>query len=188
MENSFSVLYQTGDKSEFCIPFIGQLVWQVRRTHGSFLTLEFGVPHLAVREPIVPRPSTSGKIKRHLQRRHITVTGDWHFWVQYGDWKISTAGGVLTSDHPWGSEFDECLRDLDGQRLVCVGQGAMAGSCAFNFDLGAILQIWPSSEVPEDQWSLYSWNGDIVTCGHDGALAFEKADVDRQVFKPLRVS
>ena len=142
--------------TEIFAPFIGQLVWQVRRTHGSFLTMEFGVPHLAVRDPTVASPSTSRKVRRNLQRRHITVTGDWHFWVQYGDWTISTADGVLTSDHPWGSEFDECLPDLEGQGLVSVDRGVRERSYAFRFDLGGILEIWPSTEIADDQWSLYS--------------------------------
>jgi len=172
---------------EFFNPFIDQLAWQVRRTHGSFLTMEFGAPHLTVREPIAASPDTSLRIKRNLQRRHVDVTGDWHFWVQYGDWRISTANGVLTSDHPWGSEFDECLRDLEGQRLVSVDRGIRERSCAFKFDLGGILEIWPSTEIPEDQWSLYSWDGDIVTCRNDGALEFEKADLQQSVYKPLDV-
>lgn len=171
--------------SEFFAPFIGQSVWQVRRGHGSFLTMEFGVPHLVVREPIVPSADTSGRVRRNLQRRHIDVTGDWHFWVQYGDWKISTSDGTLTSEDRPGSQSDECLRDLDGQKLVSVDSGIRQRSCAFRFDLGGFLEIWPSIEIPDDQWSLYSWDGDIVTCGNDGALTFEKADREQRVFKPL---
>lgn len=125
---------------EFFIPFIGQMVWQVRRGHGSFLTMEFGMPHLAVREPMTARLDSSEKAKRNLQRRHATVTGDWHFWIQYGDWRISTSHGVLTSQHPPGSEFDECLLDLDGQKLSSVEPGNAEASCAFSFDLGGIFR------------------------------------------------
>jgi hypothetical protein len=174
MESSFNFLQQTGGKWGFVIPFIGQWVWQVRRTHGSFLTMEFGVPHLAVREPIVARPSTSGRVRRNLQRRHITVTGDWHFWVQYGDWKISISDGVLTSDHPWGSEFDECLRDLEGQRLLSVDVKKATNTWTLTFDLGGVLKIWPSTEIPEDLWALYIWNGDIISCENDGELVIER--------------
>lgn len=173
---------------EFLAPFIGQLIWQVRRGHGSFLTLEFGMPHLSVREPIPPNPDRSEKVRRILQRRHVTVTGDWHFWVQYGDWRISTPNGALTSDHRPGSPFDECLLDLDGQKLTSIEPGNREGSCTFNFDLGGVLEIWPSAEIPDDQWSLYGWNGDIVTCRNDGVLVFEKADLEQRVYKPLQVT
>lgn len=98
---------------KFFTSFIGQTVWQVRRGHGSFLTMEFGAPHLSVREPIVPNPDTCGRVRRNLQRRHVDITGDWHFWVQYGEWRLSTDDGALTSDDFPGTPFDECLRDLE---------------------------------------------------------------------------
>lgn len=118
----------------------------------------------------------------------MTISGDWHFWVQYGDWRISTAEGVLTSDDRPGSLLDECLRDLDGQRLVSVGPGSRERSCMFNYDLGAALEICPSAEIPDDQWTLHNWNADIVSCRHDGVLVFEKADLVERVYKPLEVT
>jgi hypothetical protein len=172
---------------EFFTPFIGQIVWQVRRGHGSFLTMEFGMPHLAVREPIAASSDCSERVKRNLKRRHIVVTGDWHFWVQYADWTISTPDGVLTSDHRPGSPLDECLGDLEG-RLVSASSGARAQSSAFNFDLGVVLEVWPSRDVADDQWSLYSWKGDTVTRRNDGVLVFEKADLEQRVYKPLQVT
>ena len=173
---------------KFFASFIGQMVWQVRRGHGSFLTMEFGAPHLSVREPIVPNPDTCGRVRRNLQRRHVDITGDWHFWVQYGEWRLSTDDGALTSDDSPGTPFDECLRDLEGQRLVAVEPGTRERSCAFSFDLGGSLEIWPSIEIPDDQWSLYSVDGDIVTCDDNGALVFEKADLEQRIYKPLDVT
>lgn len=166
-------------------PLVGQLVWQVQRGVGSFLTLEFGMPHLAVREPIAPRHSTSTRVRRNLKRRGVYVTGDWHLWVQYGDWTLSTSDGILNSEDPPGSPLDECLRDLDGQRLVSVDRGNMEGSCAFKFDLGGILEIWRSTEIPDDQWGLYIWNGDIASYSSNGELVFDKSDPDGRIFKRL---
>lgn len=152
------------------------------------MTMEFGAPHLAVREPILVRPDSAERVRRNLQRRHVDITGDWHFWVQYGDWRISTRNGVLTSDHSLGSVFDECLSDLEGQRLVSVDPGIQERSCAFCFDLGGSLEIWRSTEIPGDQWSLYSWDGEIVTCGNDGALIFERADLGQRIYRPIDVT
>jgi|GraSoi2013_115cm_1033766.scaffolds.fasta_scaffold22514_2 hypothetical protein len=166
-------------------PLVGQLVWQVRRGVGSFLTLEFGTPHLSIKEPIAASPDSPPRVRRNLKRRGVYVTGDWHLWVQYGDWTLSTSDGILNSEDPPGSPLDECLRDLDGQRLVSVDRGNMEGSCAFKFDLGGILEIWPSTEIPDDQWGLYNWNGGIITCGSTGVLAFDKADPDGRIFKKL---
>lgn len=166
-------------------PMVGQLVWQVRRGIGSFLTLDPGMPHLSIREPIEPRASRSPKVRRNLMRRGVYVTGDWHLWVQYGDWVLSTFAGALTSEDPAGSPSDECLRDLDGQRFLSVESGSTRGSCVFRFDLGGVLEIRPSTEIPDDQWSLYIWDGDIVSCSSAGNLVHSGRDPDGKVFKRL---
>jgi hypothetical protein len=82
--------------------------------------MEFGTPHLSVREPITASPDSSERVRRHLQRRRVFISGDWHFWVQYGEWKLVTADGVLGSNDPPGSLRDECLGGLEGQRLLSV--------------------------------------------------------------------
>src|SRR5690349_3216761 len=114
--------------AEVFTPFIDQPIWQVRRGHGSFLIMEFGAPHLIVREPITPRADASGKVKRNLLGRRVEVTGDWHLWIQYGDWRLSPSNDMLTSIESPGSQLDECLRDLEGQRFVSVGHGTRPGS------------------------------------------------------------
>jgi hypothetical protein len=166
-------------------PLVGQLVWQVRRGIGSFLTLEFGMPHLSIREPIAPRASRSPKVRRNLMRRGVYVTGDWHLWVQYGDWVLSTFAGALTSEDPAGSPSDECIRDLDGQRFLSVESGDTKGSFAFRFDLGGVLEIRPSAEISDNQWSLYIWERDIVSCSSAGKLVRSERDPDGKVFKRL---
>jgi hypothetical protein len=159
-------------------PLIGQLVWSVRRGVGTFLTMEFGGAHLAVREPIQPRSSSSEKAQRSLVRRRVSVVGDWHLWIKYGEWKLSAAQGALDSRTPLGSPLDECLRDLDGQKLASIDAGAASNSLVLAFDLGARLEIWPSAEIPDDQWSLHRWDGDIAAYQSDGSLVFEKPKGD----------
>ena len=157
-------------------PLIGRLVWCVRRGHGSFLTMEFGQPHLVVRAPIASR-SGSERVRRDLARRAVHVQGDWHFWIQYADWRLLSSSGSLDSEKESGTALDECLRDLSGQRLCAVERGASPRSCSWTFDLGAVLDVWPSSEIDDDQWSLYRWNRDVASCGRDGNLKFEESRV-----------
>ncbi|MGA2126952.1 MAG: hypothetical protein ABSG76_12455 [Xanthobacteraceae bacterium] len=156
-------------------PAVGLFVWNVRRCHGSFLTMELGMPHLSVREPIAPRHARSPRLRRDLERRKIHVVGDWHLWVRYGAWELSTAHGVLDSTSPAGSIGDECLADLDGQRLRSVAPGRMPSSCAFTFDLGGSLEVWPSTRLPDDQWSLHGRDGSVAAFQSDGTLVVDKA-------------
>jgi hypothetical protein len=59
-------------------PFLGQMVWQVRADEHSCVMMEFGAPHLEVREPRVAKPGRSPKVARLLARRTVGVLGDWH--------------------------------------------------------------------------------------------------------------
>jgi hypothetical protein len=78
---------------------------------------------------------------------------------------------------------DECLRDLDGQRLVGVGGGSLPNSWKFEFDLGGIFELWPSTEyeATNDLWGLYGGDGDaqamrfVVSVRNDGTVDFEDA-------------
>jgi hypothetical protein len=152
-------------------PFIGQLVWMLQRGIGSFLTVEFGKPHLLIGEPKVPRYAHSARVKRHFRRRRVYVTGDWHFWIQC-EWKISTQTGTLTSDHRPGTRRDECLQDLNGQALVSVAKAKRRHSLRFKFDLGGELEMWPTPGLDTLHWSLHGWNGEIVTFRK--ALGYQK--------------
>jgi len=58
-------------------PLIGEMAWDVRCGHGSFLTMEFGQPHIAVRDPVVASPGRSDRVQRNLGRRRVFVVGDW---------------------------------------------------------------------------------------------------------------
>jgi hypothetical protein len=41
---------------EAFLPLIGRFAWSVRNSFGTYLTMEFGSPHLHVRDPIVASP------------------------------------------------------------------------------------------------------------------------------------
>jgi len=153
-------------------PLIGRLAWGVRRGHGSFVTMEFGLPHLVVREPMESR-SRFSKVQRLLKRRAVYVEGDWHFSIVYGDWKLTTVNGVLSSEDGPNSALDEVLHDLDGQRLISLERGDRPASYVWKFDLGGILEISPSVDIPDDLWTLHRFNKDIIACGPDGWLTSE---------------
>lgn len=157
-------------------PLIGQLVWNVKRGVGTFLTMEFGAPHLSVREPIVPKSAVSPRGQRALRRRRVFVEGDGHLWIQHADWKLETAHGMLASADHVDTELDEALLDLDGQRLQSAVVESAANRWQLKFDLGATLDIWPAKYEAEVLWSLHAWNGHITVCRQDGSCFDEEAE------------
>jgi hypothetical protein len=167
-------------------PLLAQFAWNVTGGVGSMLTLEFGAPHITIREPVVPRAARSERVRRHLRRRLVTVVGDWDLFIQYCNWKISVSAGSADSESFDWRQPDECLRDLDGQRLIGVGGGSLPNSWKFEFDLGGVLELWPSTayRATNDLWGLYGWDGDtqemrfIVSVHNDGTVDFEEAARD----------
>lgn len=155
------------------LPIIGQLVWSVRRSHGTFLTMEFGSPHLSVREPIaVPSDASSG-VRRNLAKRRVSIVGDWHFWIKYAQWEIRTASFSMRSEDAEVALIEEALDELDGQILLSATAGTVLNSCVLRFDLGASIHVWPSPEINDDQWSVYEINGRIISCDTDGNMIVE---------------
>jgi hypothetical protein len=180
---NMTVMRSTQQVQDLFKPLLGQVAWSVGGGVGSMLTLEFGAPHIIVREPKVPNRKRSERVRRLFARRLVTVRGDWHLWIQYCDWKISVSDGSCDSESFDWRHPDECLRDLDGQRLVSVGGGALPNSWKFAFDLGGVLEVWPSTEYKptNDLWGLYRWDNEaqnlrfIVSAQNDGMLDFENA-------------
>lgn len=157
-------------------PLIGRIAWGVERGHGSVFHMEFGEPHLVVREPVTPKHATSARSQRVLRRRRAHVEGDWSFWIKYGDWVLRTRDGALDSSVSPGSPADECLLDIEGQKLLFIEAGEKPNSCVLTFDLDAVLEIWPSAEIQDDLWTLHARKGRIASFRHDGSLAFENVE------------
>ena len=154
-------------------PLLGKIAWNVRRGVGTFLTMEFGAPHLSIRDSIEPRYTSDPKQRRRLKRRRVFLAGDWHFWIEHAEWKLSTVNGVLESSGDIGTPDDEWLEDLEGQKLVSAGLVSETRRWTLEFDLGAVLEIWPASYESEDVWSLHGWDGHVVAYRKDGTFARE---------------
>jgi hypothetical protein len=161
-------------------PIIGEIAWCVARGHGSFLRLEFGQPHLSVREPIAAGAEASSKVRRELARRKVFVLGDFTLWLEYGDWSLHTTAGALDSNMSPSRLRDQCLRDLEGQKLLSVEKTGDDNSLLLTFDLGATLVIKPSRTIVDDVWSLHAWAGPIASYRPDGTIIVESSRPERE--------
>ena len=104
----------------------------------------------------------------------MSVYGDWHLWIEFAEWKVATTNFTLDHRARRAVKREECLQELDGQRLLTVASG-IDGSLLMKFDLGGTLEVLPWTKGSDGyQWGLYAWSGEIVVCRLDGSLEFEK--------------
>jgi len=141
----------------------GKPAWKVSPGWGSFLTMEFGEPHLEITQTKLP--ST---------RRRVTVRGDWHLWIYCCDWHVF-ANGKAVGDASLNSKSKRKIiksaQYLDGQKLVHASISDEASSLTLDFDLGGQLVTQPYDKKSE-QWILFEPQGKCLTVRADGKFAY----------------
>lgn len=146
-------------------PIYGKPCWQVHQGYGSFLTFEFGEPHLTVREP---RPSS--KVPTIAARRLVVIHGDWHLWAYLCDWRILSHGRFMAHCESSRSIISKATSELNGQLLqrVTVHKSLMT---VFEFDLGGRLETRPNIQAygkTSTLWHLYEPSGEVFSLRSDG--------------------
>jgi hypothetical protein len=154
--------------------------WQAERGYGSFLTMEFGNPSLEIREPKKPLEKVSIKVKKVLERRNITVKGDWHLWIYCCDWGVFE-GNDLIGDCSKKKSMDRAAAQLNGQMLKKV-RVYKNGRTDFKFEYGTLLMTRPYDKDSE-QWMLFEPNGNVLTFKADGNISYQPADTPTEKIK-----
>lgn len=131
----------------------GKPAWRVSPGWGSFITLEFGDPHLEVREPIATKGNVSDRVKKDLARRHVFIFGDWHLWINCCDWEVTSVGS-LVGKSTLAQSIQAAADLLDGQKLTRFSLNPELVRCTFEFDLGGRLETHPYDDTGE-QWIFH---------------------------------
>lgn len=155
-------------------PLINLPAWGVTKGQGSMLTLEFGQPHLAIREPVPVQDSTSAEVRARLARRDVRPVGAWHLWFYCCHWRLLMNGHQAAWSEDPDATLIEAAREIDGQKLVQVEVNRPLGTSCFRFDLGACLETWPYGDGDNvEQWMLYTPAGKVLSFYTDGQHAWE---------------
>lgn len=167
--------------TELFAPLIGRSCWQVRRGHGSFVTIEFGEPRLVIREPRDVHVDAPKEVARAFSKRRITIVGQWHLWIQFCHWKLTVGVKSITDADLDKDAIDAALDELDGQNLVLVSQNPTDATCELRFEMGATLTMFPSADFTEDDlWTLHCEDGSIFAYRSDGALLLDSESPTRK--------
>jgi hypothetical protein len=163
----------------------GKPCWGVRPGYGFCLTLEFGRPHLEVREPVVASQSASAKVRKGLARRVVCVHGEWHLWIYCCDW-IVVSGSKRIGGSSTKADVRRAADFLDGQALTGFSISPRKVACAFEFDLGATLKTRPYDNISE-QWLLYEPSRKVLTVRADGRYRYTDSGrpEDQGEWKPI---
>lgn len=153
----------------------GEPCWSVRPGYGSFLTFEFGKPHLVVREPIVAREGASAKVRESLARRNVHARGEWHLWIYCCNWEVISNGRRI-GDSSTKARIRQAANVLDGQKLTRFSISPQKLQSVFEFDLGATLKTEPYDKVSE-QWLLYEPSDKVLVVRADGRYKHARSDV-----------
>lgn len=153
---------------------LDEICWQVRASDvdSAFLTLEFGAPHLIVREPgtaAIGAVGSTSDSHRVRPRRRVYVHGDWHLWVQQ-KWTLRDGRRIV------GSSSDDYPRRvasaawLDGQCLSGVRFNRTRKTAVLQFDLGGRLTVGPaeSRRAKAALWALYCPGSRVLRVYGDG--------------------
>lgn len=166
----------------------GKPCWGVSPGHGSFLTFEFGKPHLKVYEPIAASKGTSARVREGLARRQAHVRGEWHLWLYCCDWEVLSKGKPV-GDSSTKLKMRRAAHVLNGQKLIRFLVLPRGVQSVFEFDLGATLKTRPYDNESE-QWLLYEPSHKVLVVRADGRYIHHRSDVvdNQKDWKPIRVS
>ncbi len=170
-------------------PIYGKPCWNVEQV-GSVLHLEFGEPHLEIREPRKASKQASAATRSYFARRHVRVWGEWDFHTWMCDWQILQHGKECARLDSSRRMIRAAMRDLDGQALVRVSMKKNLG-LKLKFDLGGMLEIIPDSEEdgsPGDLWVLFEPSGYCFAMRSDGQYSHMPANTHPRdmIWLPLK--
>jgi hypothetical protein len=153
----------------------GKSCWGVKQGHGSFLTFEFGKPHLVVREPVIASRSASPRVRKALARRRAFARGQWHLWIYCCRWQVLSRGRIIAHSESSDAKIQRAADLLNGQKLVRFSMSRKL-QCTLQFDLGGVLKTRPFDKDSE-QWLLYGPSKNILALRADSRYRYVRSDV-----------
>lgn len=163
---------------------VGRCCWGVSWERQLGLSMSFGEPALAVREPY-ESGSSSARLRRLASYRDVAVRGAWWFWALCGRWRLSLRDEGPVTPAASGRRIAEALALLTGQRLARAAVEPGTGATRLEFDLGGVLEVRGSVCDDGALWSLYRPSGYVLSVRTDGQYSHERGTHDSR-WRPMQ--
>ena len=169
--------------SEAFRPVLGLPSWDVKKGHGSFITMQFGQPELRIKEPRL-LPVFLDRAPAQTMVRSTEIYGQWHLWIYGCVWSLTLDTVELAHCESEDATIVRALRALNGQVLTSVEVDPADGSSTFAFDLFCVLSTHPAQHQgadgePIEQWMLYQPSGQVLSVRGDGRYRAEAGSAPR---------
>ena len=138
---------------------LGLPCWQVRWDGQVGLDMNFGEPHMVVRQPR-KSDSSSARVRALFARRAVFLRGT-HALVAYpGCWRLRTSDGAVVRESHSVKRLNSAVGRLSGEIPVGLAIDPFTGRSEFFFDLGGRVSVrWPPGVAIDDDaelWSMHS--------------------------------
>jgi hypothetical protein len=164
----------------------GQMCWGVEWDSQLNLSMNFGGPHLSIREPFVSR-SASPRIREIASLRAVTVEGTWLLWIFCAYWKLTISDSVTATSTSSCRMKKIAMSRLDGQKLMDIRVNPITGATDFTFDLGARLQTKRFEKDDSEIWMFHKPNGFILSVRGDGTYTYCRGKTPPGKKKPRQI-
>jgi hypothetical protein len=169
-------------------PLYGSMCWGVAWDCQTGVRLNFGRPHLIVREPVArePDPEESDSMNCSRMYRGVWVVGDWSLRIEDAYWKLTLRDiPAVTGSSPW-QRIEMGLARLDGQELTSVVVNPNSAATRLTFDLGGVLDVRRLGRGDDgDLWTLHTPNDRRLSVRGDGCYHFGRGTSRHRTWKPI---
>jgi hypothetical protein len=166
-------------------PLLGLPCWGVRFDGNTGLWLQFGPPHLRIRQPRPNLAKFTGTVRRILSKRLITVSGRWTLSISCGRWRLKPRRGRAVSGRSTYERIQATIAELDGQQLTQATVDPQSGATRLTFDLGALLEVAGSDCEDGEIWTLYKPRAYALSIRSSGEYSHGSASA-QLTWRPLQ--
>ncbi len=138
---------------------LGFKVFDVKLGHGSFITMDFGMP-------IEVQVETS-------KGSRVFVRGEWHLWVYMCAWRIDRGGCPLVGSEDSREKISQKIIELMNKKIVSYNIDNKSLDADFCFEDDVVLHLFPTNTEEDEHWMIYTPDFNVLTAGPKSDWRYE---------------